>query len=97
MVRSVDLNQVYDIMSGHSVVKETTESLNSRLNEYGLQVLSMAIENVSIPEEFADILSQTTEWQIKQKYEQQFHNMRMNLIENNSHQLLLKLKSETGV
>jgi hypothetical protein len=97
MIRSVDLSHVFDVMSGHDVVNQTVQSLNEKLSEYGLAVQSMAIENISIPEEFAEILSKTTEWNIKQKYEQQFHNFKINSIENESIQLLTKLQSESSL
>ncbi len=93
MIRSIDLSEVFDVISGHQVVEKTVKSLNESLNQYGLHVNSMAVENVSIPEEIAETLSKTTEWQILKKHTERMFEFDVLKINNQADQKILELKS----
>eukprot|EP00475_Leptophrys_vorax_P037299 TRINITY_DN6409_c0_g1_i1.p1 TRINITY_DN6409_c0_g1~~TRINITY_DN6409_c0_g1_i1.p1 ORF type:complete len:285 (+),score=47.63 TRINITY_DN6409_c0_g1_i1:67-855(+) len=97
MARSISIWEAYDVISGHVVVKETIDALNERLAFYGIGVDSMAIESIRIPDEFAQLLSKATQWNVLTKFEYRNYDFALLKIRNNGDQALETIRAKNNL
>jgi membrane protease subunit (stomatin/prohibitin family) len=97
MIRSVSVWEAFDVISGHIVVKETIDALNERLAYYGIVVDSMAIESVRIPDEFVNILSKTTQWNVYTKFENRSYEFSLLKIQNQAEQAMESVRAKNSM
>lgn len=72
MARKRRYDEIYDLMDANQdkQLQNVKAGLNAKFNDYGFEVIGIAVTNVHLPRDFASNLSETTVWGTKNDYEQ---------------------------
>lgn len=72
MARKRRYDEIYDLMDAaqDKQLQNVKAGLNAKFNDYGFEIIGIAVTNVHLPRDFANNLSETTVWGTKNDYEQ---------------------------
>eukprot|EP01083_Nonionella_stella_P269300 911054_1 len=70
MVRKRKYNEIYDLMDTNhdKQLNGTKRDLNNHFNEYGVEIVSLAVTNVHLPKQFADNMQEESVWSSRNEF-----------------------------
>jgi len=96
MVRKRKYNEIYDLMDmDHDKQLEGTKrDLNNHFNEYGVNIVSLAVTNVHLPKQFADTMQEESIWATRDEFNKLQQKFKLRKIQNDELEAKTRQKSQ---